>query len=541
MKRGKTNRSFFLLLFFFLASAFAGCNDDENVSPSGFTPYCNETGVLNVIGTNVRNDFLTTGEFLLTVLPEDNSGQPLLNDSFAYDVNFGKMAGPDIIQAAVTNEQLFWPLPASIGKSNIVKTHTFGADWVGDKSKQHAGIDIWASADTPVYAADNGIVTRTGFLGKDNQGKSWGNYVIVSHGPDQSWTTCYLHINSPLEVNNKVKMGDEIGTIFDRPGSHLHFSIRMAPVSDISPKGALPKDDGQSDPKFPEYFVDPHPDTSEYTYATSTNSVSGSAELERIIQPSGKPIAVVLDIDASGSMSSTDPNYLRKDGVKQFYNVLDFSGVTFTSALFEYNTYSSTTTPVAYTRMLHDFSSNVGSLNSAADNISAGGGTQTYESLNSLLDYLNSQKPADGSGNEPGAPEGYERSMILFSDGYPSSIALKNDVCAKANALNIPIHSIGLGPASDIDQKYNANAVKEMRDIADCTSGVYAGISATDDLSAIESVFNAIAKQTVNGGIVLRVKIDDVSNVKPGDIVSGNIILTQGSTRSSSPFSFRAP
>lgn len=240
-------------------------------------------------------------------------------------------------------------------------------------------------------------------------------------------------------------------------------------------------------------------------------------------------------------MSSNDPNGLRKNGVKQFYNVLGVSGVTFSSALFEYNSYGSSATPVAYTRMLHDFSSNVTDLKNAADNISTGGGTETYESLNSLLDYLNSNKPSDGSGNNPEAPNGYERSIIIFSDGYPNSTALKNDVCANANSLQIPIHSIGLGPASDIDPNYNVNAVKEMRDIADCTGGVYAGISATDDLSAMEEVFNAIAKKTVSGGIVLRVKIDNVSNLKSGDIVTGNIIVTHGRRKSLSPFAFRVP
>lgn len=65
-------------------------------------------------------------------------------------------------------------------------------------------------------------------------------------------------------VGDTVSKGAVIGTVADlaplnsNGGDHLHFGIRMAPVSGVAPRGALPISNGSgTQPTFPEYFIDP--------------------------------------------------------------------------------------------------------------------------------------------------------------------------------------------------------------------------------------------------------------------------------------------
>jgi|GEM_PF-5284689 len=139
---------------------------------------------------------------------------------------------------------LTWPLPSDYTQYS----QSFGEKWSANPSKKHTGLDLPAPKGTKVYAAKSGRVSRKGDLGN-----GWGTYVIVSHD-NNTWTTCYLHVRHSLSVGDTVSEGDKIGTVYL---DHLHFGIRKAPTSAISPKGALPASSGADDPKFPEYFVDP--------------------------------------------------------------------------------------------------------------------------------------------------------------------------------------------------------------------------------------------------------------------------------------------
>lgn len=151
------------------------------------------------------------------------------------------------------DDELFWPLPVKYDFDDITQYH--GAKWVVNKNKKHVGIDISAPAGTSVYAAKDGVVSRVNDLGPDPQtGKSWGQYVIIAH-EDDTWTTGYLHLKTSIKKGAKVLQGDTIGKVYS---DHLHFSVRLAPTSSISPRGALPiTKDGSSDPVYPEKFVDP--------------------------------------------------------------------------------------------------------------------------------------------------------------------------------------------------------------------------------------------------------------------------------------------
>lgn len=93
--------------------------------------------------------------------------------------------------------------------------------------KFHKGIDLAASAGTPVYAAADGIVTVAKTSGYNNGA---GLYVTITHG-DGSVVTKYMHL-SGVEVTRGtyVKAGDLIGYVGSTgasTGNHLHFQIEV--------------------------------------------------------------------------------------------------------------------------------------------------------------------------------------------------------------------------------------------------------------------------------------------------------------------------
>ena len=92
----------------------------------------------------------------------------------------------------------------------------------GIYSTNHGGIDIATSRGNPVYAADGGTVTYSGWMG------SYGYLVRINHG--NGYETYYAH-NSRLlvSVGAKVYKGQQIakiGSTGNSTGPHCHFEVR---------------------------------------------------------------------------------------------------------------------------------------------------------------------------------------------------------------------------------------------------------------------------------------------------------------------------
>ncbi len=85
----------------------------------------------------------------------------------------------------------------------------------------HSGIDFAAEKGTPVTAAADGIVAKTG---TDTQ---CGNYVILLHGNgDATYYSCLDEILA--EEGGRITRGDQIGTVGNSgtsTGPHLHFAV----------------------------------------------------------------------------------------------------------------------------------------------------------------------------------------------------------------------------------------------------------------------------------------------------------------------------
>lgn len=85
----------------------------------------------------------------------------------------------------------------------------------------HNGVDMAASMGSPVYAALNGRVIRTGY------DVTYGNFVVISH--HSGYQTMYAHLSTITISNGSyVNIGTRIGSVGNTgqsTGAHLHFTI----------------------------------------------------------------------------------------------------------------------------------------------------------------------------------------------------------------------------------------------------------------------------------------------------------------------------
>lgn len=87
----------------------------------------------------------------------------------------------------------------------------------------HGGVDFMADTGTPVAAARDGLVTRSGWWG------TYGNVVVLDHGDGSE--TRYAHLSRLLvSVGDALRQGDILGAVGSTgasTGPHLHFELRF--------------------------------------------------------------------------------------------------------------------------------------------------------------------------------------------------------------------------------------------------------------------------------------------------------------------------
>ena len=127
-----------------------------------------------------------------------------------------------------TGGAIRWPFPYSVPTSD-----GFGprAAPCGGCSTFHNGLDFLPGAGVPIYAVADGTVT---FHSVDG---SLGNKVEVEHIINgQAVQSVYAHMamnSSPLQIGDKVKVGDFIGLVGSTgvaTAPHLHLEIHLAGV-----------------------------------------------------------------------------------------------------------------------------------------------------------------------------------------------------------------------------------------------------------------------------------------------------------------------
>lgn len=97
------------------------------------------------------------------------------------------------------------------------------------------GIRISAPEGAPVYAADSGTVSLSGFRA------GYGNLIVLNH--NNGFQTCYAHVlKSLVSEGDNVKKGDKIAEV-GRSGTsvvHLHFEVRKNGNA-VNPENYLPR------------------------------------------------------------------------------------------------------------------------------------------------------------------------------------------------------------------------------------------------------------------------------------------------------------
>lgn len=131
--------------------------------------------------------------------------KPKKRDPFIFDM--GNIAG-----------KMMWPVDGKVSSP-------FGK-WRG--SHKHQGIDIPMPAGTPIRAAKNGIVARTG--NNSTMGfRGYGNFVLMDHG--DGLQTFYAHCLSIAVVQGQRVMQGQIvgyvGSTGRSTANHLHFEVRV--------------------------------------------------------------------------------------------------------------------------------------------------------------------------------------------------------------------------------------------------------------------------------------------------------------------------
>ena len=166
-----------------------------------------------------------------------------------------------------------WSLSTSYSARYV--TQPFGIDWAGGSRcpypngplKKHNGTDFRASAETAVYAAEDGMVKEIASQ------YGWASNIVIEHtnpsGGKQ--TTVYWHVNpisSVAAIGAFVPKGTQIATVADLTpygnATHFHIGTRVGTyTANLSGTGALPTTtctdpNGITYLAFPAGFVDPN-------------------------------------------------------------------------------------------------------------------------------------------------------------------------------------------------------------------------------------------------------------------------------------------
>lgn len=122
---------------------------------------------------------------------------------------------------AASGGNYMYPVPAYSGCSPN-SGYGYRSSPISGGSEFHTGLDLKATLNTDVVAAESGTVIYAGWRG------GYGNCVIIDHGGGMS--TLYAHNNSLcVSVGQSVSKGQVIskaGTTGYSTGVHVHFEVR---------------------------------------------------------------------------------------------------------------------------------------------------------------------------------------------------------------------------------------------------------------------------------------------------------------------------
>jgi murein DD-endopeptidase MepM/ murein hydrolase activator NlpD len=121
-----------------------------------------------------------------------------------------------------TQKDIYKTTPRAMPADGSISSH-FGMreDPRSAEDRFHAGVDIRASSGSPIRATADGIVSFSGWNGKN------GNLIAIEHG--SGFRTLYAHNRvNIVKIGQRVKRGDVVGyvgTTGNATGSHVHYEV----------------------------------------------------------------------------------------------------------------------------------------------------------------------------------------------------------------------------------------------------------------------------------------------------------------------------
>lgn len=257
-----------------------------------------------------------------------------------------------------------------------------------------------------------------------------------------------------------------------------------------------------------------------------------------------------LLVDGSGSLESsdpscegcpTDPTRARVEAAQTLTRSLAACGPDWRQALMEFTT-EAADPEFKWTRTLAGFDSTADDVFNAAPALSSDGGTPlwdaTSEVLASLVDDSVKQFASPPSKGEPEVdPNEYGVGLVVISDGADTGSNVSLDqLIAQALDAGVPIHVIGLGPASDAVEEFSAEpqAIADLRRLATETGGYYGYVADAEELPELTS---QIANATCGGYTEVYARFDETG--ASGERKWGAVRLRN--TPLSIPFTFTVP
>ena len=292
------------------------------------------------------------------------------------------------------------------------------------------------------------------------------------------------------------------------------------PSSNFSQDGSiafsvLPRRDENGDTSESDITVNVKNDDGTYTEC----EYSGKEEVE-----GSEFNSLALLMDNSGSMEREypeeeyqdlcltcphDPSRLRVEAGQKLLSTLAGNIGENRVALVEFSVDASSGTASTY---VVNFTSETDAVSKAMTSIGGSEmvGTPLYDSLLEIVPET--QKDAEdfetalsleGRTNSEGEEATVQRVVLVLSDGDDrDSSATLDQAIEAAQANNVIIHAIGLGPASasfddvHLQTEDQTVAVQDLQKLADSTGGFYASVH---DPAALEELFGIIAKSLTSG------------------------------------------
>jgi len=241
--------------------------------------------------------------------------------------------------------------------------------------------------------------------------------------------------------------------------------------------------------------------------------------------PDTRPVAAAVSIDDSRSMRTSDPTNQRAAAARLFWTELLSANPTNEVALLAFGS-EQATAPFTRTALLEDWTTDPARLEAGLAGLIATGSTYLYQSTAEVAPWIAASRPATS----------YRHVLLVVTDGLPTDSTAAEAAIASAAGAQIPVYTVGIGPASDQNASRDAAAVDRLRTLANGTGGVYAGVENNTELT---TTFASLAKLTTDGALLVTVRMNPAPAV--GTTVAGTVRVANRFGGATAQWSFSAP